>query len=127
MINSTDTELDCRQLPNKKEKYKILYPLLIVPLTFSLLTMLVDSTEGIRALEGPFTAIPMTILVIVSAVLKFDVNEQIAEHLVFVIAIGSYFYAYMILKGSKVSLRLSYAYSIIQGLLNLLVVVGKGC
>jgi len=127
MIDTTETEQDCRQHPNKQEKYKIFYPLLLVPLAFSLLTILVDSTEGIRALEGPFTAIPMTILVIVSAALKFDVNEQIAEHFVFAAAIASYFYAYMMLKVSKVSLRLSYAYSIIQGLLNLLVVVGKGC
>jgi len=111
------------QMTSLRERYALLQPLILVPTVFLLFATLIDSSFFNKIIESFLITIPLTIYVITT---KIEPNRYIYGLFNLL-----YFIAVFVLVKNNINNKLLttslYIYSVIQGFLLLLVVVGRWC
>lgn len=113
-----------------EERRRILYPVMVVPIVSSLIALVLDNAQDFGVFVMSFTAIPMLALTIISTMKGFNGYEYNGPVLQALFMTGYFVSCFMLhrkLGNSKMVSRGVYTYNIIQGLILLFVVIGKGC
>jgi hypothetical protein len=113
-----------------EERRRIFYPVLAVPIVSSLIALVLDNARDFDVFIMSFTSIPMLALTIISTIKGFngyEYNGPIFHALFMTGYFVSCFMLYRKFGNTKMVSRGIYSYNIIQGLILLFVVIGKGC